>query len=181
MNQSIIVNTYINKGTKLGDVGNDARHYHALLQILYGLDARIKLKFFNLSTRIQTRFVKLCHNIHQGRHTHLGSDIFLNIYFLLQILIFHQLLHGDSLIFRHLLNQGITLWVNCTVIQRISSSRNTEEAGTLLESRRPQTWHFLQLRTRSEGSILLTIFHNILGKNRTETTHVGQEMLGCSI
>ena len=68
-----------------------------------------------------------------------------------------------------------------TVIQRILGSRNTEEASTLLESRRPQTWHFLQLRTRSEGSILLTVFHNILGKSRTETTHVGQEMLGCGI
>ena len=27
--------------------------------------------------------IKFSHNIHQSRHTHLGSDIFLNIYFLL--------------------------------------------------------------------------------------------------
>ena len=110
------MNTYIYKGAKFGDVGNDAWHHHTLLQILNGLDARIKLKLLYLTTRIQTRFVKLSHNIRQGRHTHLSCHIFLDINFLLQILIFHQLLHGNTLIFRHLLNQGITLWVNSTVI-----------------------------------------------------------------
>ena len=181
MNQAIIVNTYIYKGAKFGDISNDAWHHHTLLQILNGLDARIKLKLLYLSTRIQTRFVKLSHNIRQGRHTHLSCHIFLDINFLLQILIFHQLLHGNTLIFRHLFYQGITLWVNGTVVQRILGSRNTKETCTLLESRRSQTRHLLQLRTGSESSILLTIFYNILGKSRTKTTHVGQEMLGCSI
>ena len=38
MNQTIVVDTYIYKGTKLGNVGNNARHNHAHLQILYLLD-----------------------------------------------------------------------------------------------------------------------------------------------
>ena len=71
--------------------------------------------------------------------------------------------------------------MNGTVIQRILSAWNAEEAGTLLEGRRTQTGHLLQLGTGSKGSILAAIFHDILGKRRSQTAHIGQEMLRCGI
>ncbi len=38
MNQTILVNTNIDKGTKLGDVGNDAWYHHSYLNILKLMD-----------------------------------------------------------------------------------------------------------------------------------------------
>ena len=177
MNQTIIVNTYIHKGTKLGDVGHDARHNHALLQILNRLDGSIKLKFLHLATRVQSWLVQLSHDISQGRHTHLLAYILLDIYLLLQSLVLHELLHRHALIFRHRLYQRIAFWMHGTVIKRILGTRNTQETSTLLVSRRTQTRHLLQLGTRGEGTILPAILHDILGKRRPQTTHIGQQML----
>ena len=177
MNQTIIVNTYIHKGTKLGDVSHDARHNHALLQILNRLDGSIKLKFLHLATRVQSRLVQLSHDISQGRHTHLLAHIFLDIYLLLQSLVLYELLHRHALIFRHRLYQRIAFRMHGTIIKRILGTRNTQETSTLLVSRRTQTRHLLQLGTGSESTILPAILHDILGKRRTQTTHIGQQML----
>ena len=136
MHQTVIVDTYIDKGAEIGDVGHDARHHHAHLQVANLLDGSVELKLLYLATRVETRLVKLRHNISQGWHTNLGGDIFLNVYLLLQGLVLHKLLYRHPLILCHLLHEGITLGMDGSTIQWILGIRDAEETSTLLVSRR---------------------------------------------
>ena len=136
MNQTVIVDTYINKGTKLSDVGHDARYYHAYLQILNGLDGGIKLKLLHLASWVKSGFVELGHDIGKRRHAYFATHILPYVYLFLQGFVLYQLLYRHTLIFGHSLYKRVTLRVNGAVVQRISCSRNAEETGTLLISRR---------------------------------------------
>ena len=55
MYQAIIVDAYIHEGTKLGDIGYDAWHHHAHLQVGYLLDAGVKLKLLHLARSEERR------------------------------------------------------------------------------------------------------------------------------
>ena len=71
----------------------------------------------------------------------------------------------------------IALRVDGTVVQRVLGVRDAQETGTLLIGRRAQTGHFLQLCTRGEGTVLLTIVDNVLGQYGTQSADVGQQVL----
>ena len=59
-----------------------------------------------------------------------------------------------------------------TVVERIPGVWDAEETSTLLESRRTEAGHLLQLCATRESAVLLAVFNDILGECRTETAHV---------
>ena len=46
MDESVLMDTDINKSSEVGDVGHDARKDHAFYQIVDGVDILIELKLF---------------------------------------------------------------------------------------------------------------------------------------
>ena len=61
-------------------------------------------------------------------------------------------------------------------VERILCSRNAQEARALLIGSRTETWHFLQLDARGEGTVFLAVVHNVLSQRRTESADVGEQV-----
>ena len=79
MDKSVLMNTNIHEGTKLGDVGDYARQHHANREVIYALYAGGKLKLLYLLARVATRFLQFLHDVCEGGHSHCISDIALEV------------------------------------------------------------------------------------------------------
>ena len=64
------MHTDVDEGPEVGDVGHNARQYHALHQIVHAGDIGVKLKFLNLFAGVTTWFLQLFHDVGQCRHTY---------------------------------------------------------------------------------------------------------------
>ena len=69
MHQAILVNADIDKGAKVGDVGNRTFQYHARQQVVHGFHAIGELRSFKLRTRVAAGFFQLFDNVGDGWHT----------------------------------------------------------------------------------------------------------------
>ena len=79
VDKSILMNTYIHEGSKLGDVGDNAWQYHSHREIVYALNTDCKLEFFYLIARVATRLLQLVHDVGEGGHSHCVGDITLEV------------------------------------------------------------------------------------------------------
>ena len=61
-----------------------------------------------------------------------------------------------------------------TIVERVLGSWDAQEAGTLHEGYRTETWHLLQFGTRLERSVLLAVFNDVLGCSGVESADVHQ-------
>ena len=50
VNKTVLMNTYIDKCAKVGDVGNDTREFHSFVQVVNTMYRSIKLELFQLFT-----------------------------------------------------------------------------------------------------------------------------------
>ena len=67
MYQSVFFDAYVYETSEIGDVGDDARQYHAFFQVLYRPDIWIELEYTDTLARVATRFLQLVHNVIEGR------------------------------------------------------------------------------------------------------------------
>ena len=79
VDKTVLMNTYIHKRTKLGDVGDNAWQYHSHREIVYALYSCGKLKFFYLIARVTTGLLQLLHDVGEGGHSHCVGDITLEV------------------------------------------------------------------------------------------------------
>ena len=91
MYQSVLMNTDVHEGTKLGDVGDYAGKDHPHREVADALYACGKLKLLNLGTRVAAWFFQLAHNVGEGGHTHSVGDISLKLNALAQSSIGNEL------------------------------------------------------------------------------------------
>ena len=119
MNQSILVYAHIDEGAESTDVRHDAREYHAGLQVINRMYGRVERELFRLTARITSRLCQFLHNIRQGRESHFGGDVAVQINLVPQFLVGNQIRHTAALIFSHALDDGITLRVHSAVIERV--------------------------------------------------------------
>ena len=45
MHQSVLMNADVDEGSEVGDIGDDARQYHSLFEIINGSDVLVELEF----------------------------------------------------------------------------------------------------------------------------------------
>ena len=172
MHQTVLMNADVDEGSEVGDVGDDTRQYHSLFEVVDGGDILVELK-----PRVTTRLLQFLHDISKGRDTDISRHILFDIDGLSFLLIINKVCYSTALILRHLLYDGIALRMDGRVVERVLGTRDTKEACTLLESRRSQTRHLLQLGTRSEGTVLTSVVHDVLGERRTKPADIHQQML----
>ncbi len=67
VNQSILVNAYIDKHTERGNVCYYARQFHSHLQILNLIDSLGETECLELLSRVAAGFAEFCFYIHQCR------------------------------------------------------------------------------------------------------------------
>ena len=63
VNKSVVMDTNIYKGTKIGDIGNDAREYHTFDEVFNRTDILIKLKGFKLLAGVTTWLFQLGYDV----------------------------------------------------------------------------------------------------------------------
>ena len=81
------MDTDIDKGAEIGDVGHDARQFHTLVQVFYALHAAVKLEGLYLFTWVTTGLLQLLHDVREGGESHFCCHIVLDVNPLARILI----------------------------------------------------------------------------------------------
>ena len=147
MYKTILMDPDVDKGTKVSNVGDDARQFHAFNEVVDGIDARIELKLFNLLARVATRFLQFLEDIGEGRDAYLVSHVALDVDGLALLLIIDQVDNGTILILGHLLYNVVALRMDSRVVERILGTGDAEETCTLLEGSWSETRHHLELGT----------------------------------
>ncbi len=162
MDQAILMHANIDKGTKVGDVGDCTFQHHARQQVVHGLDAFGELRGFELRTRVAARLLQLFDDVGHRRH----AELLIGEIHRFQITQFAAVAHqhfqrllGGS---QNALDNRIGFRVNGGGIQRVVAVVDTQEARALLERFRPQTAHLQQLLTVLELTVLITPGDDIL-------------------
>ena len=117
VDKSVLMDTYVDKGTEIGYVSYDAWQYHSFYKIVNGRHVLVELECFQLFAWVSTWFLQLREDISQSRHANIGGYVFCKLDAIALILIFYKVGNGASLVFCHLLNNRIALWVNSRVVE----------------------------------------------------------------
>ena len=181
MDKSFCVNTHIHKTAKIGDVGDDTRKNHAFTHVFECFHGIAKRKSLELLTWVASWLVEFLHDVLQRWHTHFGCNVMLQIHFCTSFLAFHQLCHRAMLVLCHLFHDVVGFWMHGRVVERLVSTADTQKSRTLFKCFLSHAWHLEQLLAVLECSILSAVVHDVLSKERTKSTDIGEEMLGCRV
>src|SRR3712207_114882 len=119
MNQAILMDAYVDKGTEISDVRDDTGQLHALDKVVNRMYMLIEIKFFQLLTRVTTGLLKLFHDVGESGKSHFRRYILAYVDSLLLVFILNKLLYGAALVLGHLLHNVITLRMDGRVVERI--------------------------------------------------------------
>ena len=132
MYQTILMDTDIDKGSEVGDVGDDARQNHAFHQVVDGVDILVELEFLSLLTGIAPRFFQFLEDIGEGGDAHFGSDVLADVDGLALLLIINKVGDSATMILSHLFDDGIALRMNRRIVEGILGAMDAQETSTLL-------------------------------------------------
>ena len=90
VDEAVLVDTDIDEGAEVGDVGDDAWQDHAFYEVVDGVDILVELEFFKLFARIAPRFFQFLEDIGEGRDAHFVGDVLANVYGLALLLIINK-------------------------------------------------------------------------------------------
>ena len=116
MYQSVLVDTDVDEGSKVGDVRHDAWQDHPRHQVVDLLDIRVELKLLQLLARIATGFLQFLHDVGERRQANLLRHILIDIDACTLVLIGDEVADGATAVLRHLLHDGIALRMHGTVV-----------------------------------------------------------------
>ena len=63
VDKTVLMDTNVDEGSEVGDVGHDAWQLHAFAQVVDGLHAGVELKFLNLFARVAPGLLQLMHDV----------------------------------------------------------------------------------------------------------------------
>ena len=132
----------------------------------------IKLKHFELCTRVTTGFCQLLHDILQGRQSHFVGDVLRQHNLLSEFFVLDQIRHRAVQVFRHFLNHLVAFRMHRTTVQRILRLTDTQKTSCLLESLCTETRHILQPFARSKWTVLVAIVNNVLRQCGSHTRNI---------
>ena len=66
VDESVLMNTYVDEDTKVGDIRHDAREFHSYDEVGEGMDILVEFEDFNLSTGIAPWLLKLGEDVAEG-------------------------------------------------------------------------------------------------------------------
>ena len=112
MDESVLMDTDIDKGPEVRDIRDNAWQDHALHEVIDGGDILVELELLQLFARVAPWFLQFLDDIRKGGDAHLGCDILFNVDGLALLLIINKVCDGTALILGHLFDDGITLRVD---------------------------------------------------------------------
>lgn len=147
MDESFGLDAEVHEATEVGDVGDDARQDHSLLQVVDGVESVVERELFVFATRVTSRFTEFLHDVGQGGHTHGVGTIALQFDALTLFCRGNEILHVASGILCHLSDKGVAFGMHGGVVQGICCSGDAEETCTLLKGLGTKTRHVLKFLT----------------------------------
>src|SRR5690554_701609 len=133
MYQTILMDAYIDENAEIGNVGDNARKFHANLKVRHRVYAFFKAELFKSFPRIPARFGQFLHDILQGGQPHSLGYIFLYIYPAAQFVAFDQISWLSPNIDSHFSDHRIALWMNRTTVQRVLTISDAQKASCLFK------------------------------------------------
>jgi hypothetical protein len=116
VDKSVLMDTYVDKGTEIGYVSYDAWQYHSFYKIVNGRHVLVEFKSLELFAWVSARFLQLRQNICQSRHANVWGDVFVQLDGVTLVFIINKVGNRTTLILGHLLYNSITLWVYGRII-----------------------------------------------------------------
>ncbi len=141
MHQTILVDANIDKGTEGSNIGNNAGQFHAGLEIVHLRHAFLEGEHFELLARIPARFGQLRHNVVQRGHPDGVGDVGLQLNFLTQVTVAHQIGDRAVQIPGHGVHKTVAFRMHRAGVERLFAVAQTQETGCLLEGLGTETRH----------------------------------------
>src|SRR3712207_1377764 len=91
MDQAILMDAYVDKGTEISDVRDDTGQLHALDKVVNRMYMLIESKFFQLLTWVTTGLLKLFHDVGEGGKSYLRRYILAYVDSLLLVFILNKI------------------------------------------------------------------------------------------
>ncbi len=66
VDKSVLMDTYVDEGSEVGDVRHDTREFHSYDEVVEGVNVLVEFEDFNLSTWIAPRLLKLGEDVAEG-------------------------------------------------------------------------------------------------------------------
>ncbi len=133
VDETILVDAYIDKGTEGGDVGDNAGEFHANLEVFGFFDAFLEMEDFELFAGVASGFGEFFDDVAQRRETDIGGDVVARFDLGAKLRIFEQLVDGAIEVGGHFFDEGVALGMNGGGIERMRGTIDAEESSGLLE------------------------------------------------
>ena len=181
MDQAILVHTDIHKGSEGGDVGHDARQFHARLEVFEFFDPFLESEDLEALARIPSGLGQLVEDVLEGRQAHLVGDVLFRTDLAAKPTVTDEIAHGAPEITGHGIDQFVALRMNRAGIQRVPGLMDSEESGALLEGLRTQSGHFQQFFARADWPVFVAVADDVGGQRRAQARHITEQLLAGSI
>ena len=177
MDKTVLVNTDIDKTSEVGDVGDDARQFHADGEVVDGVYVFVELEHLELRSRVATGFVQFVHDVLQRGHPDRFGDVILQFDLLPELFVGHQVGDRTVQVGGHLIDHFVAFRVYSTGVQGVLCATYAEESGSLLEGFGSEARHFHQCFAGGESPVLVAVIHDVLRQGRSDAGNVGQQLL----
>ena len=177
MHKAVLVHSDIHERPEGCDVGDNPRQPHADLDILDFLDTVGEAECLELLTGIPSRPGQLLHDIVQRGQPDSFGDIVLQLDFGSKRVVGHQFRNGAADVTSHRSDDAIALGMHGTRIELICGVPYSQETRRLLEGLRPETRNLLELPSRCERAVFVSVGDNILSQLRPEPGNIRQQLL----
>ena len=173
--QTVLMHADIDKGAKVGDVGDHALQRHAGLQVLEAFHALLELGSLELRARVTAGLVQLAQHVGDGRDAKALVGVARRFQLAQEGGVANQATHITTGISGNALDQRIGFRVHGRGIQRVVAVHDPQEAGGLLEGFLAEAADLEQLSAIAEGAIDIAVINDILGNARVKAGDTGQQ------
>ena len=173
VDEAVLVDSDIDKGSEGSDVGDDAGEFHAGGEVAGFFNSLSEGEVLEGFAGVAARFGKLGEDILEGWEADFFGDIFPEVDFLPEGIAAHEIGDGATGIGGHFLDECVALWVDGGGIQRVGGISDAEEACGLLEGFVAEACDFFQLGTGGEAAVFRAEGDDVFREGIAEAGDVG--------
>ena len=133
VDEAILMHADVDKGSEGCDVGHDAVERHADAQVVDGADVLVKFKGFERFAWVAAGLVQFGEDVVDGLQTEMLFYKLSRLDFGDEFLVADEVFHFHIQFLGHLFHDVVTLGMDGTLVKRVVTIMDAQEAGALLE------------------------------------------------
>ena len=178
VDQTVLVDADINKGTEIGDVADGALELHPGTQVIHRGDIVGIHEARAIFPGIAPRLDQFGCDIAQGRDTNGFRDKLVPGNGVNHHALADQLRQGFVDAFSHGFHHSVTLRMDRRVVQWVGRFRNAQESGCLFKGLWPEATNRHQIRAGFKHARLVAMGNDGLGQGRADAGYIRQKFEG---